>query len=273
MARARNIKPSFFTNETLAEVEPLGRILFAGLWTIADREGRLERRPKRIKTEILPYDECDIAALLQQLERKGFIVRYIVGGIEYVQVLSFTKHQNPHVKEAASTVPGPYEPGSSLMLEQCEHSASTVLVPEIPERARLIPDSPLPLTDGVALQPLSGSPAKTNGRSHSKVNGHGKAPNGTSMTSAAKEILGFLNRKATKNFPDTDTNVGIIVARFREGFTPEQVQRVVAMKIAQWNGKEDMREYLRPETLFGRKKFSQYVGELVDPPAGAEDAP
>ena len=48
MARARNIKPGFFANENLAECDPLARLLFAGLWCLADREGRLEDRPKRI---------------------------------------------------------------------------------------------------------------------------------------------------------------------------------------------------------------------------------
>ena len=48
MARARILKPGFFANELLAEIHPYGRLLFAGLWTLADREGRLEDRPKRI---------------------------------------------------------------------------------------------------------------------------------------------------------------------------------------------------------------------------------
>lgn len=113
MARARNIKPSFFTNDTLAECSPLARLLFAGLWTIADREGRLECRPKKIKAEILPYDDCDINSLLSDLEKHGFITRYDVNGNQYIQVLNFVKHQNPHMREAASTIPAPDEHGAS----------------------------------------------------------------------------------------------------------------------------------------------------------------
>ena len=60
MARARNIKPAFFTNDDLAEIEPLGRLLFIGLWTICDYKGDLEWRQKRVKAQILPYDNCDI---------------------------------------------------------------------------------------------------------------------------------------------------------------------------------------------------------------------
>ena len=36
MARTRSIKPSFFKNEYLAECEPMARLLFVGLWTLAD---------------------------------------------------------------------------------------------------------------------------------------------------------------------------------------------------------------------------------------------
>ena len=55
MARTRNIKPGFFRNEDLAELGAYAMLLYAGLWTIADREGRLEDRPKRIKVDVLPY--------------------------------------------------------------------------------------------------------------------------------------------------------------------------------------------------------------------------
>ena len=105
MARTRNIKPGFFLNDELAEIEPLGRLLFAGLWTIADREGRLEDRAKKIKAEVLPYDDCDIDALLNKLQEHGFIIRYEVDGGKYIQICTFSKHQVPHNKEKASEIP------------------------------------------------------------------------------------------------------------------------------------------------------------------------
>ncbi len=107
MARARNIKPGFFLNDLLAEIEPLGRLLFAGLWTIADREGRLEDRPKKIKAAVLPYDDCDVDHLLNELSKRDFIIRYEVNGEKYIQIVKWEKHQNPHYKEAKSEIP-PY---------------------------------------------------------------------------------------------------------------------------------------------------------------------
>jgi DnaD/phage-associated family protein len=105
VARSRNIKPGFFINDELAEIEPLGRLLFIGLWVIADREGRLKDRPKRIKAEVLPFDNCDMDELLNDLHEKGFITRYLVDGCGYIQINNFLKHQNPHPKEAASSIP------------------------------------------------------------------------------------------------------------------------------------------------------------------------
>lgn len=101
------MKPGFFKNEDLAECGMTARVLFAGLWCFADREGRLEDRPKRLKAEIFPYDNCDIDKELIKLAAAGFLLRYAVNGENYLQVLNFTKHQNPHVKENASTIPAP----------------------------------------------------------------------------------------------------------------------------------------------------------------------
>lgn len=105
--RARTLKPGFFKNEQLAELPMAARLLFAGLWCLADREGRLEDRPRRIKAELFPYDDLDVEPLLQALADHGFIIRYAVDGARYIQVTNFTKHQSPHPREAASEIPPP----------------------------------------------------------------------------------------------------------------------------------------------------------------------
>jgi len=144
MARARNIKPSFFINDKLADCEPLARLLFAGLWTVADREGRLERQTRKIKAQILPYDDCDAESLLKQLENKGFILSYYVENIQYIQILKFKEHQNPHVKEGASTIPAP-----DL------HQTSTVQNVPYPLSPIPLIDSPIPIrAEKIELFPL-----------------------------------------------------------------------------------------------------------------------
>lgn len=84
----------------------------------------------------------------------------------------------------------------------------------------------------------------------------------------AEDVLTYLNRSAGKGFElrnpagGLTANAETILARLREGYTREQLREVVYLKCEQWSGDEKMAEYLRPETLFGRKKFQQYLGEL-----------
>lgn len=97
--------PGFFRNELLAELTPLTRLLFAGLWTLADKAGRMEDRPKRIKADLFPWDDCDVDAMLTMLDAHGFIARYEVAGERYIQIVKFHKHQKPHVREKDSEIP------------------------------------------------------------------------------------------------------------------------------------------------------------------------
>ena len=99
MARARNIKPSFFDNDELAELSPLTRLLFIGMWTIADHNGNFEWREKRIKKQLLAYDSCSIKELAINLDKSGFIRFYSDGNKIYVNIVNFAKHQNPHKNE------------------------------------------------------------------------------------------------------------------------------------------------------------------------------
>lgn len=105
MARARNIKPSFFKNELLVEMGPFDRLLFIGLWCLADREGRIEDRPKRIKMELFPCDTYDVDKGLEELESHGFVTRYQAAGVRVISIVNFLKHQTPHGTEKDSDLP------------------------------------------------------------------------------------------------------------------------------------------------------------------------
>ncbi len=141
MARARNIKPGFFRDEHIVELPFEARLLFIGLWTLADREGRLKDRPNQIKIDIFPCDNVKVDKLLDQLAEKRFIIRYQVDGERYIQVVNFTKHQNPHIKESASEIPAPDKHSASTVQEPDKHGSSPA------DSLLLIPDSGFPLTD------------------------------------------------------------------------------------------------------------------------------
>ena len=110
MSRIRYLKPGFFTDDDLGDCSPLARLLFAGLWTIADREGRLEDRPRRIKAQLLPFDDGSAEPLLRELAAHGnppLIVRYRVGDRDYIAIPGWHNHQKPHSKELSSVIPEP----------------------------------------------------------------------------------------------------------------------------------------------------------------------
>jgi hypothetical protein len=146
MARARNIKPGFFSNEDLVEFDFATRLLFIGLWTVADREGRLQDRPKKIKIDVFPADNLDVDAMLSTLHNGGFINRYEVDGAKFIQITNWIKHQNPHHTERASEIPAsngaltvkqPLEPKHAPSMDGGNLADS--LIPD-----SLIPDSLIP---------------------------------------------------------------------------------------------------------------------------------
>lgn len=173
MARSRNIKPAFFKNEKLAECHPLSRLLFAGLWCLADRLGRLEDRPKRIRAEILPYDDGSVDEMLDELHKSGFIMRYSCDGKAFIQVVNFLKHQNPHCAEKASSIPAPDMYSASPVQEHVNNQKSTEQAGLIPDSLNLIPDS---------LKPLTAVP-----------------PNGDALACPAEEIIGIYHEAMPTN--------------------------------------------------------------------------
>jgi len=113
MARIRYLKPDFFKDEDIKELSFEARLFYQGLWIQADREGRGEDRPERLKIEIMPYDEVDAEEIMRLLAhhkkngKRPFIVRYEIDGEKYYQIINWQKHQRPHKTERDSDIPPP----------------------------------------------------------------------------------------------------------------------------------------------------------------------
>jgi hypothetical protein len=93
MARIRNIKPDFWTDEKLVELDPVDRLLFIGLWNFSDDEGFLPYSPKRIKMQIFPADSLEISVGLQNLISIGALTLYDYEGGQVLHVTNWSKHQ------------------------------------------------------------------------------------------------------------------------------------------------------------------------------------
>jgi len=109
--RIRYLKPEFFKDEHIKDLPFEVRLFYQGLWIMADRSGRLEDRPERLKAEIMPYDKIDVNKLLDLLAKpkndtyRPFIIRYKVDGEKYIQIIKWDKHQKPHHTEKPSSIP------------------------------------------------------------------------------------------------------------------------------------------------------------------------
>ena len=72
MPRIGQIKPEFYLDAELAQCSREARLLFPGLWILADRAGRLKNRPAKIKAQIFPYDsDIDAATITERLQVVG----------------------------------------------------------------------------------------------------------------------------------------------------------------------------------------------------------
>jgi hypothetical protein len=106
--RARSIKPGFFVNPELAALGPYAMLLFEGLWLLADREGRLEYRPNKIRAQIFPYwPRVRVEDILHKLVQANFITTYSCDDSSWIAIPAWHKHQTPHYKELPSTIPPP----------------------------------------------------------------------------------------------------------------------------------------------------------------------
>ncbi|WP_276620452.1 hypothetical protein [Syntrophomonas wolfei] len=110
MEQMRSIQGTIFNNDAMGELSPLTRLLFAGLWCLADNKGRTEDKPRKLKKVIMGYDDIsagDIDEMLQSLHDKCFIVRYSTNGSNYIQVSDFSKYKNPILLRKQSLIPPP----------------------------------------------------------------------------------------------------------------------------------------------------------------------
>ena len=99
MARKRFLTPDIWSDAFFVKLSPQERLLFIGMITLADDEGRLRASASYLKGQIFPEDSVSEARVRQFRDRitelKPTIHCYIADGIEYVQLARWFKYQRP----------------------------------------------------------------------------------------------------------------------------------------------------------------------------------
>ncbi|AQL48449.1 hypothetical protein AZ965_004443 [Salmonella enterica subsp. enterica serovar 4,[5],12:i:-] len=79
------------------------------------------------------------------------------------------------------------------------------------------------------------------------------------ITDQAIEVLTHLNQVSGSRYQKSKTSLENIRARLREGYSVADLQLVIDLKHEHWHENDEQYQYMRPETLFGPKKFESYL--------------
>ncbi len=115
MARIRQYKPAFFTDDKVGRLSRDARLFFFGVLSEADDEGRLVDAPKRLAGVIYPFDEDvtpkKVERWINELEAQQMVLRYQHEGGKFLFVRTFKDHQKMSHPTPSTLPPPPPPPG------------------------------------------------------------------------------------------------------------------------------------------------------------------
>jgi hypothetical protein len=117
MARIRQFKPAFFTDDKVGRLSRDARLFFFGVLSEADDEGRLVDAPKRLAGVIYPFDEDvtpkKVTRWIDELVEQQMVLRYTHEGGSFLYVRKFKAHQKMSHPTPSTLPPPPSGPGQS----------------------------------------------------------------------------------------------------------------------------------------------------------------
>jgi len=178
--RIRTIKPEAWQDERVGDLSLGARLLWLGLITMADDDGRLRELPTLIAGHVFPYDDVPPGRLqkwLREVAESGMVTRYEVGGKRYIAFPTWTEHQRVDRPSPSDLPPPPDSPIDSSNSSTNETRMKDVSIVDpiddrsIPPRVRAsrsVPDpSVIRLSERLAACMRANDP-KANADPHSK---------------------------------------------------------------------------------------------------------
>lgn len=255
MARIRTIKPEFWLNESLSSISECALILAAALLNYADDEGYFNANEALIKAACFPIREPSVSihGALTELSVIGYIRMASCAGRKYGHILNFEKHQRIN-RPTKSTI-------SNLNLDWLtEDSLRT--------HGGLTEDS---------LQERKGK--EGNGRERISLGMAGKSSSLPVRRSSldvvalevATDVIAHLNKTCGKAFTVGGGSSKHLRARCKAARSETDLYEIetgckliVDHKFAEWGSDPRMKQYLRPETLFGTEHWESYLQAAYD---------
>lgn len=203
MARIRTLKPEIWQDEALGTVSVEAQCLFVGLITQADDHGRLEGGAARMRALIWPYKpEIPVEHVeewLNELQSSALVQRYTIAGRQYVALPGW--HLNQKVdRPSDSKIPPPPDDADVVLANPREGS-------------RIIA-----LDQGPGIKDQGSGPDEDSLRSSS----------GGSDRDLICELFAYWQERCGHpNAQLSPERRRKIVARLREGITPQQVREAI----------------------------------------------
>ena len=155
MARKRVLDPSIWTDDGMAELTPRQQLLYIGLISNADDEGRQKASPVAIRlslptiyANVLDGEiDDDLSAVLRKMRQ---LVAYIADDRRYLVFVNYSKWQRID-RPSTSNLPAPPGPCENVRRSFDDHS--TIIRPELSELRELTPPTPSPGDDDAKPSP------------------------------------------------------------------------------------------------------------------------
>jgi len=118
VARIRTLKPEFWTDEKLAPLPPIDRLVFIGLISQADDAGRLVDNVRLLDGLLFPMTNDTCEPSLETLARLSRIIRYTSSsGQKLIQITNWSDHQRVD-KPSKHVLPAPTDEQLKAVLSQ-----------------------------------------------------------------------------------------------------------------------------------------------------------
>ncbi len=127
MARKRMVDPNIWQSEDFSKLSTLAKLVFIGLFSLADDEGRGRANPTYLKSVLFPYNEdlrsADIEKTLSEISSNMSVVFYSCDGSNYYSLLSWVDFQKID-KPTPSKIPAFDENNKEIRRIFGDHSSS-----------------------------------------------------------------------------------------------------------------------------------------------------
>lgn len=132
MARKRMIDPNIWQSEDFSKLSTLAKLVFIGLFSLADDEGRGRCNPIYLKSSLFPYEEdirsTDIDKTLSEISSNMSVIFYSCDGSSYYSLLSWNTFQKID-RPSESKIPEYDEKTMEKLFDECSMNTRRVVSP------------------------------------------------------------------------------------------------------------------------------------------------